>query len=66
MDLLTTLAALSDSSMCCGATPGGNSSVSAFAALMGTATALSSLLLMIQCMTGIGAKPKFDPTKKRK
>ncbi len=66
MDLLTTLAALSDSSQCCGATPGGNSSVSAFAALLGTATAMSSLLLMIQCMTGIGAKPKFDPTKKRK
>ncbi|AFS54165.1 hypothetical protein LptCag_0530 [Leptospirillum ferriphilum] len=40
--------------------------MSSFAALMGTATALSSLLLMIQCMTGIGAKPKFDPTRKRK
>ncbi|MHB1285940.1 MAG: hypothetical protein ACYCYP_05145 [Leptospirales bacterium] len=66
MNLLTTLAALSDSSMCCGPTPGGNASVSAFAALMGTMTALSSLLLMVQCMTGIGAKPKFDPTKKRK
>lgn len=66
MNLLTTLAALSDSSQCCGPTPGGNDSVSAFAALMGTMTALSSLLLMVQCMTGIGAKPKFDPTKKRK
>jgi len=66
MNLLSTLAQLSDSSNCCGATPGGNNSVSAFAALMGTATALTSLLLMIQCMTGIGAKPKFDPTKGKK
>lgn len=57
---------LSDPSHCCGMTPGGASQgVASFAAFMGTATAIGSLVLLLVCMAGIGGAAKFDPARKK-
>ncbi|MGC8500310.1 MAG: hypothetical protein ACP5OS_03920 [Leptospirillia bacterium] len=51
---------------CCGMTPGGASQgVASFAAAMGTASAIGSLVLLLVCMAGLGARAKFDPSRKK-
>lgn len=60
------LKAASDPSMCCGMTPGGASStVASFAAFMGTATAIGSIVLLFFCMTGLAGRAKYDVSRKK-
>jgi hypothetical protein len=57
---------LSDPSHCCGMTPGGASQgVASFAAFMGTATAIGSMILLLVCMAGLGSPMKFDASRKK-
>ncbi len=57
---------LSDPSHCCGMTPGGASQgVASFAAFMGTASAIGSIVLLFVCFSGIGGNAKFDPARKK-
>jgi hypothetical protein len=39
--------------------------VASFAAAMGTASAIGSLVLLLVCMAGLGSRAKFDPSRKK-
>ena len=57
---------LSDPVHCCGMTPGGASQgVASFAAFMGTASAIGSIVLLFVCFSGLGGRAKFDPSRKK-
>ena len=71
LDAITSLSSsqlkeLSDPIHCCGMTPGGQTeAIASFAALMGTLTAVGSIVLLFTCWTGLGGRAKFDPSRKK-